>query len=421
LRRDPLVAAYAALAAVCFFWGTIYLGIRVALESLPPLVLVSSRFLISGGLLLALARWRGAPWPGRRQLPVNAIAGVLILGVGNCCLTIAQLWVPSGLAALMITVSPFWMVGIEASMPGGERLRGATVAGMLVGLAGTALLLAPELTGSDGGRGLTEGFLLLQLGCASWSFGSIYQRRRSAAEHPLMSSALQQLAAGLFFLPLALLIPHGPVRWSVSGVAAVVYLILFGSIVGYSAYLYALRHLPVAVVSIYSYVNPVVAVTLGWLFYREPFGLREAAAMAVIFAGVALVKLSSPRERASMLAEHARAQRSSQRGRDREGKKTEQQGEAEFERIAHDFQDAGRHLGRQPGLISQGAFERILTSRHQGQCDRHEDHADEEGEQAGHPAQLEAGARGERFAGAAVVQVDGQSAATQQGEQRQPG
>jgi len=344
LRRDPLVAAYVSLAAVCFFWGTTYLGIRMALESLPPLVLVSSRFLISGGLLLAFARWRGAPWPPKRQLPVSAIAGVLILGVGNCCLTIAELWVPSGLAALMITVSPFWMVGIEALMPGGERLRGATVAGMLVGLAGSALLLAPELTGAVRGRGLIEGFLLLQLGCASWSFGSIYQRRRSAPEHPLMSSALQQLAAGLFFLPPAVLIPHGPVRWSAPGVAAVAYLIVFGSIVGYSAYLYALRRLPVAVVSIYSYVNPVVAVALGWLFYREPFGLREAAAMAVIFAGVALVKLSSPRDRASMLTEQARAQRPAQRSGDREGEKTEQQGEAELQRIAHDFQDAGRHL-----------------------------------------------------------------------------
>jgi drug/metabolite transporter (DMT)-like permease len=347
LRRDPLAIAYLSLAAVCFFWGTTYLGIRVALESLPPLVLVSSRFLLSGGLLLLFARCRGIPVPRGRQLLDAAMAGVLILGVGNCCLTIAELWVPSGLAALMITVSPFWMVGIEALMPGGERLRGATVAGMLVGLLGSALLLAPELTGAVESRGLIKGFLLLQVGCASWSFGSIYQRRRSAPEHPLMSSALQQFAAGLFFLPLALLVPHGPVRWTASGLVAVAYLVLFGSIVGYSAYLYALRRLPVALVSIYSYVNPVLAVTLGWIFYREPFGLREAGAMLIIFAGVALVKLSSPRDRASMLAEHARPQRTAQRRRDGEGQETVQQRKGEFDRVADDLEDACRHVGRQ--------------------------------------------------------------------------
>jgi multidrug transporter EmrE-like cation transporter len=128
---------------------------------------------------------------------------------------------------------------------------------------------------------------------------------------------------------------------------AVAYLVLFGSIVGYSAYLYALRRLPVALVSIYSYVNPVVAVTLGWIFYREPFGLREAGAMLIIFAGVALVKLSSPRDRASMLAEHARPQRTAQRRRDGEGQETEQQRKGEFDRVADDLEDACRHVGRQ--------------------------------------------------------------------------
>lgn len=383
--------AYLSLAAVCFFWGTTYLGIRVALESIPPLVLVSVRFILSGGLLLGMALLRGLPLPAPRQCLTLALVGILILGVGNCCLTIAELWIPSGLAALMLTVSPFWMVGIEALMPGGERLRGATVTGMVVGLAGSVLLLAPELTGARTGAGMVKGFLLLQLGCASWSFGSIYQRRKGAPDHPLVSSALQQLGAGLAFLPPALLLRHGAVRWTLSGAAAMAYLIVFGSIVGYSAYLYALRHLPVALVSIYSYVNPVVAVALGWLFYREPFGLHEAAAMAVIFTGVGMVKLSSTRERSLVFAEKPRAHRATQGSRDRETDESEQQREAKLGGIAQDFSHARHHFGRQAGLLLQDTLERLLPAREQGHAYGHENETEDESEQARHPAQPDTG------------------------------
>jgi len=343
LRHHPLFLAYVSLAAVCFFWGTTYLGIRVALESLPPLVLVSLRFTISGGLLLAAALLAGARMPRGRHLLVSAGAGVLSLGVANCCLTFAELLIPSGLAALIITVSPFWMVGIESLMPGGERLHLPTLLGMLVGLGGSALLVAPGVTGGVAARGLLKGFLLLQLGSASWSLGSIYQRRHSGPVHPLMASAVQQLAAGLAALPLAAASVRSA-RWNFHGAVAVAYLVVFGSIVGYSAYLYALEHLPVAVVAIYSYVNPVVAVGLGWLFYREPFGVREAAAMLIIFAGVALVKLSSPRKRVSLLAEDARPQSPARSGRHREGQKAHGQREQQFRRTAQDLQDSLHHL-----------------------------------------------------------------------------
>lgn len=294
MRSHPLFKAYLALIAVCFFWGTTYLGIRMALESFPPMTLVAVRFTVSGGIMLLGAWLTRARLPRGRDLALSASTGVLVLGVGNACLTVAELWIPSGLAALIITGSPFWMVGIEALMPGGERLHRGAVLGMLVGLAGAALLLSSDVGGVRFGGGLVRGFLLLQLGNASWSFGSIYQRRQATPAHPIVTGAVQQLAAGLAFLPAALLVPSHPVRLSFRGVAALVYLIIFGSIVGYSAYIYALSRLSVAVVSIYPYVNPVVAVSLGWLFYREPFGLREAAAMAIIFGGVLLVKKSAP-------------------------------------------------------------------------------------------------------------------------------
>jgi drug/metabolite transporter (DMT)-like permease len=303
LPRHPHFSAYLALAAVCFFWGTTYLGIRMSLESFPPLLLVCARFVISGSLMLAAIALRGGELPRGREFRAACLSGVLVLGIGNGALVFAEQWVPSGLACLIITISPFWMVGAEALLPGGEPLHLPTILGMLVGLGGAALLFAPDMHAHPshaGHAGLLSGFLVLQLGMAGWAFGSIYQRRRVTGAHPIVIGAVQQLAAGLSFLPFALLIHEHPVHWSLRGVTAILYLVTFGSIVGYSAYIYALDRLPVAIASIYPYVNSVVAVTLGWLFYREAFGAREAAAMAVIFAGVALVKrYSRPLARSS--------------------------------------------------------------------------------------------------------------------------
>jgi drug/metabolite transporter (DMT)-like permease len=294
LRSHPLFKAYLALVAVCFFWGTTYLGIRIGLESFPPLAMVSGRFLLSGSLMLAGAFAAKARLPRGRELLMTALNGVLILGVGNSCLTLAELWIPSGLAALIITTSPLWMVGIDALLPGGERLRAPVLAGILAGGGGAVLLVAPRGAGQAGSAALWGAFFLLQLANFCWSFGSIRQRRMQALAHPVVSGAVQQLAAGLACMPLALLERGQAVHWNLRGVAAVLYLAAFGSIVGYSAYVYALDKLPVALVSIYTYVNPIVAVWLGWLFYREPFGWTDAAGMAVVFLGVAMVKRYSP-------------------------------------------------------------------------------------------------------------------------------
>jgi len=278
---------------VCFFWGTTYLGIRMALETFPPLVLVSTRFILSGSILVAAALARGARLPRGRELVIAALSGILILGIGNGCLTFAELLIPSGLAGLISTLSPFWLVGIEAAMPGGERLHAPTIFGMIVGFGGVALLLSGEVGAGVFGHAAWSGFLLIQAGMVAWSGGSLYQRRQRADAHPIVVGAVQQLFSGLAVLPLAVVSGNHHVAWSARGVAALFYLVTFGSIVGYSAYAYALDRLPVAVVSVYPYVNSVVAVALGWLFYREPFGAREAAAMLVIFAGVGLVKWQS--------------------------------------------------------------------------------------------------------------------------------
>jgi len=292
--RPEAFKAYGSLAAVCWLWGTTYLAIRMANESLPLAFFACARFLLSGGLLLVICRMRRAQFPRGRELADTLLSGVATLGVGNGCLILAEHYIPSGIAALFVATTPFWMVGLEALFPGGERVGRRSLGGLVVGFSGCALLVAPELGRLGFASGYWQGFLALQVGSVGWAFGSIYNRNRPRTAHSFVNGAVQQFAAGLAFLPLALVSPW-PAAWTARSGAAFFYLVIFGSILGFSAYVYALDHLPVAVASLYSYINPVVAVWLGWLVYREPFGAREAAAMGVIFLGVGLVKMQRRR------------------------------------------------------------------------------------------------------------------------------
>lgn len=283
--------AYAALASVCFFWGTTYLTIRMSLEMLSPAWLLAIRYTLSGAILTGASLARGARLPRGKEFWLAIGCGILILGGGNGTLAYAETIIPSGLASLFITTSPFWLVGVEALLPGGEPVHGPTIGGMLVGFAGAALLLTTGIGREHVQHATLLGFLILQAGVAAWTFGSIVQRRGAIHAHPAVTGAIQQLAVGLVYFPIALLTPyHHPIVWQPRAAIAVVYLAIFGSIVGYSSYMYALENLPVAITSIYPYVNCGVAVALGWLFYREPFGWREASGMVIIFAGVAIVK-----------------------------------------------------------------------------------------------------------------------------------
>lgn len=282
--------AWWSLAAVCFFWGTTYVGIRIALEGIPPLLLVASRFLLSGSLILAFALWRKWPLPKGSAFYWPLGTGLLTLGIGNYALTLAETYIPSGLAALFITVVPFWMVGIDLMIPGGSRINPKAFIGMLIGFGGAVWLVGPEAL-SSGMDGITvKGFLILQVSCLAWSLGSILQKRRPEKTNPILVGAIQQFSVGIVVGILCIAKGEWDFQLSPRVLGAVVYLAVFGSIVAYSAYLYCLQHLPLAIVSIYTYINPVVAVTLGWLIYREEFGIKELSAMIVIFLGVYLVK-----------------------------------------------------------------------------------------------------------------------------------
>jgi drug/metabolite transporter (DMT)-like permease len=306
--RDHHRSAILAWVAVCIIWGTTYLGIRVALETIPPALVGALRYLAAGAALAVILRARGESLPGPAHWKGLALLGFLMIGIGNGGVIWAEQWVPSGIAAVVVAASPFWMTGFEAVLPGGERLTVQGMTGLVIGFAGVLLLVWPELTaGGELGQRFGAGVIALQLACVGWALGSSYSRRHAREENALGAAAVQMIFGGLFMAIAATV--RG--EWSVltfswRSALAESYLIVFGSLIGYSAYVYALKHLPMSTVSLYAYINPGIAVVLGTLLLGEPFGWRVVIAGAVVFAGVAVVRLKG-RSGTAAQAEKARA------------------------------------------------------------------------------------------------------------------
>ena len=293
MRRDPaLRLAYSAWLTVCLVWGTTYLAIRVALETIPPASVGAIRFVLAGILLAVFLRARGVRLPGRAHWRGLAIVGVLLIGVGNGMVVVAEQWVPSGIAAVVIATTPFWMAGMEGLIPGGERFSRRTLIGMTIGFAGILLLLWPDLTaGGSLGRQFLVGLIALQLAEIGWAAGTAYSKRQAREENALAAAALQMLFGGIALLIVAVIRGEfADLRFSTRSAAAELYLIVVGSLVAFPAYIYALKHLPVSTVSLYAYINPVIAVLLGALLLGEPFGLRIVIASAVVLLGVSVVR-----------------------------------------------------------------------------------------------------------------------------------
>jgi drug/metabolite transporter (DMT)-like permease len=290
-KRERKLALLAWIA-VCLIWGTTYLGIRITLETMPPMLMAGLRWTIAGGGLTAYMALRGEPMLPVSAWPSAALLGFLLLVLGNGGVVWAEVWVPSGLTAVVVASSPFWMTGVEALRSDGERMRWRTAAGLVVGFSGILVLVWPELVrGGARGRGFLVGILCLQVACLGWSIGSSYSKRHGRHENVFSATALQMLAGGVMMLAI------GSVRgeWHAFGftartAAAFVYLATVGAIGGFVAYTYALRHLPVSLVSLYAYINPVIAVALGVAVLGEPFTMRMAVAAGLVFGGVAIVR-----------------------------------------------------------------------------------------------------------------------------------
>lgn len=287
--RWKLLSAFAVVYVV---WGSTYLAIRFAIETLPPFLMAAGRFLVAGGLMWLWAKRRGAGRPTRRQVAAAAVVGLLLLMGGNGGVVWAELRIDSGLAALLVAMVPLWVVTLEWLRPGGRRPRLPLVLGVAGGLAGIVLLVGPaELAGAE--RVDLWGAGAVVVASLLWSIGSLYAARADLPASPRQATAIEMLVGGAG-LVLVGVVTGEPGRLDLAAVsplswAALAYLVVFGSLLAFSAYVWLLRVAPPSKVATYAYVNPVVALVLGWAFAGEELTARTLIAAAVILASVGLI------------------------------------------------------------------------------------------------------------------------------------
>ncbi|HLZ21522.1 MAG TPA: drug/metabolite exporter YedA [Ktedonobacterales bacterium] len=291
----PRVRIIAAFAAVYLIWGSTYLAMRFADESLPPFLMAGTRFLIAGALLYGWLRLRGAARPSRVHWRSALIVGVLLLVAGNGMVAWSELVLPSSLAALLISTVPIWIALLDWLRPGGRRPSRAALLGLALGFAGVFLLIGPDAISAHSAHGSPSGFVLLvvPLAALSWAAGSLYSRSAKMPATPLLGTGMEMLVGGVLLLALAV-VTGEPAQLHLQSVSprsllAVGYLIIFGSLVGFTAYVWLLRATTPAHAATYAYVNPVVAVFLGWAFDNEPLSARTLIAAAIIIAGVVVI------------------------------------------------------------------------------------------------------------------------------------
>lgn len=297
------VSIWAALLGVYIVWGSTYLAIRFAVNTIPPFLMASARFLIAGSLLYFFRRLRGDPAPTRAEWKSSAVIGLFLLVLGNGGVTWAEQHVVSGIAALMVASVPLWIVVFELLLSrrkasSNQRPTWLTILGVLVGFGGLILLIGPsEFTGLSGEVDHL-GALVLVIAAFSWSIGSLYGRGAKLPASPLLGTGMEMLAGGAGLLILGTLSGEwGRLHLeaiTTRSILGLVYLIVFGSLVGFASYTWLLRNAPTTLVSTYAYVNPVIAIFLGNIFDAEPLTPRVVIAAAIILGSVALITIKQP-------------------------------------------------------------------------------------------------------------------------------
>jgi drug/metabolite transporter (DMT)-like permease len=290
--RPSRTAFVLAFAAIYLIWGSTYLAIRVTVQTIPPFLMAGTRFLIAGTMLFAFLKLRGAPWPTASQWRANVIIGFFLLLGGNGLVVWASQVIPSGVTALLIGVGPLFIVLTEWVWPGGMRPTAVTMGALLLGFGGVTWLAAPWEDAAHGGLN-PGGIVAILVACVFWAIGSIYSRHARHGVDSFLAAALQMLGGGVALLVAAWL--HGDFarldvrRITPEGWSAFAYLILAGSLVGFSTFVWLMKHSTPARVATYAYVNPIVAVFLGWWLLDEPIGPRTLVASAIIITAVVII------------------------------------------------------------------------------------------------------------------------------------
>jgi drug/metabolite transporter (DMT)-like permease len=292
------LSIWAGMLAIYVAWGSTYLAIRFAVETMPPFLMAAARFLIAGIILYVFRRLRRDPAPTRIEWRSAAIVGALLLVGGNGSVVWAETRVPSGIAALLVGSAPLWMVLIDAVRPGGRRPHGWTIAGVALGFLGIFILIGPaQFLGIQGSID-PLGAAALTFAAFIWAVGSLYSRGARLPVSPLLGTGMEMLAGGLGLLILGTVTGE----WSRLDLAAItprsvwglLYLIVMGSWVGFAAYTWLLRVAPTTLVSTYAYVNPLVAIVIGNWLAAEPITARILLAAAIIVGSVAVITLTLP-------------------------------------------------------------------------------------------------------------------------------
>ncbi len=282
--------SYLAYISVCVFWGTTYLAIKIGVSQIPPFIFAGIRWFAAGLILVIFLLFKGNKFPGLKDFVHIAFTGICLVGISNGLLATAEQWLPSGISSLIITTIPFWIVGMEAFLPTGPKLNLKIFAGLFLGLLGVFLIMSHDWKNLFD-KSYLAGIISLVFSMIAWSFGSVYSKYKKIKIDLFFGIALEMLVAGVFQILVGLALGEGSkFQIDEKGLLAIIYLMIFGSIVGYSSYIYALTHLPLSFVSTYAYVNPVIALLLGWSVLGEELNWMIVIAAVVIFIGVTIVR-----------------------------------------------------------------------------------------------------------------------------------
>jgi drug/metabolite transporter (DMT)-like permease len=295
----------AAFAAIYLIWGSTYLGILFAIKTIPPLFMASARFTIAGVLLLGWALYKGESLPPAKSVAMISLSGILMLFFGNGAVTWVEQYLPSGLAAIIVATVPLWFVLLDKRQWSYHFTNRQIIFGLCIGFAGVILLFSGKsAAGIFNDRMKIISLFILLVGTLCWTAGSLYAKYRKMEGSTSMKVAIQMIASGLCFFILALCMKEqknmdiNSVTWQ--SIVALIYLILFGSLIGYLAYMWLLSVRPASLVGTYAYVNPVVAVFLGWLFAGETISLQQIAGLGIIILGLVIVNISKEKKQAKM-------------------------------------------------------------------------------------------------------------------------
>jgi drug/metabolite transporter (DMT)-like permease len=294
------VAVILAFGLVYLFWGSTYLAIDIAVQTIPPALMCGVRFSIAGVVMLAVCAATGRRiLYSARQIALAAVVGILLLMGGNLTLSWAELSVPSGLAALIVAITPLWFLVLDSVLLGHHRISWRGKAGLGLGIVGLFVLFWPELhSRSAMGRHELWASIALLGGSFSWALGSVLSKRWQSGMDVFSATGWQMMAAGAANFAFAFMVEDlSRVRWTARGAGAVVYLVVCGSWIGYSAYIWLLEHVPTSKVSTYAYVNPVVAVFLGWLILHERVDRFIVMGSVIVVLAVILVTSAKVKEK----------------------------------------------------------------------------------------------------------------------------